>query len=73
MEYAIPGFIGGFCTPNAILTLAEYLEDYSSPRTREVGYRLIERELAKLADAGKREKVAARLEMIKSGKRDLYF
>ncbi|MEG2337273.1 MAG: [FeFe] hydrogenase H-cluster radical SAM maturase HydG, partial [Bacteroidales bacterium] len=24
MEYAIPGFIGKFCTPNAMMTLAEY-------------------------------------------------
>lgn len=73
MEYAIPGFIGGFCTPNALLTLAEYIEDYSSRATKEVGYKLIEKELASMKDIAKREKVAARLEMIRQGKRDLYF
>ena len=73
MEYAIPGFIGGFCTPNAMLTLAEYLEDYSSKATKEEGYRLIDRELASMKDLAKKEKVAARLEMIRQGKRDLYF
>ena len=26
MEYAIPGFIGRFCTPNAIMTLAAEVE-----------------------------------------------
>ena len=34
MEYAIPGFIQRFCTPNALLTLEEYLADYASPETR---------------------------------------
>jgi 2-iminoacetate synthase len=29
MEFSVPGFIKRFCTPNAILTLAEYLEDYA--------------------------------------------
>ena len=74
MEYAIPGFIGNFCTPNAILTLAEYLEDYSSPETKAEGYRLIDRELAKMKDDERKAKVLERLEIIrKSDKRDLYF
>ncbi|HRW63029.1 MAG TPA: [FeFe] hydrogenase H-cluster radical SAM maturase HydG, partial [Bacteroidales bacterium] len=29
MEFSVPGFIKRFCTPNAILTLAEYVEDYA--------------------------------------------
>lgn len=73
MEYAIPGFIGQFCTPNALLTLAEYLEDYSSPATKEAGLKLIAEELEKFSDMRKKEIVKTRLELIKSGKRDLYF
>lgn len=74
MEYAIPGFIGNFCTPNAILTLAEYLEDYSSPETKAEGYKLIDRELAKMKDDGRKAKVIERLGIIRgSDKRDLYF
>ena len=73
MEYAIPGFIGRFCTPNAILTLSEYLEDYSSPRTKEAGRALIERELAKMPEGEKKEIVKQRIEKIKNGQRDLYF
>lgn len=74
MEYAIPGFIGNFCTPNAILTLAEYLEDYSSPETKAEGYRLIDRELAKMKDDERKAKVIERLGIIRgSDKRDLYF
>ena len=74
MEYAIPGFIGNFCTPNAILTLAEYLEDYSSPETKAEGYKLIDRELAKMKDDQRKAKVIERLGIIRgSDKRDLYF
>ena len=74
MEYAIPGFIGNFCTPNAILTLAEYLEDYSSPETKAEGYKLIDRELAKMKDDDRKAKVVERLGIIRgSDKRDLYF
>ncbi len=41
MEFSVPGFIKRFCTPNAILTLAEYLEDYAPEHTakkRLAGY-----------------------------------
>ena len=72
MEYAIPGFIGKFCTPNAIMTLAEYLEDYASPETKAKGEALIAAEVAKL-DERLRNEVLKRLEQVRSGKRDLYF
>ncbi len=44
MEFAIPGFIKKLCTPNALLTLGEYLEDYAEPETRKIGYNLIDKE-----------------------------
>ena len=72
MEYAIPGFIGKFCTPNAIMTLAEYLEDYASPETKAKGEALIAAEVAKL-DERLRNEVLKRLEQVRAGKRDLYF
>jgi 2-iminoacetate synthase len=73
MEYAIPGFIGNFCTPNAMLTLTEYLEDYSSEETKEAGYRLIANELAKIKDSARREDISGKIEQIKRGKRDLLY
>ncbi len=73
MEYAIPGFIGRFCTPNAMLTLAEYLEDYSSAETKEEGYKLIEEELLLIKDSKKKEDLAMKLLMIKNGKRDMLY
>jgi len=73
MEYAIPGFIGNFCTPNAMLTLTEYLEDYSSEETKEAGYKLIANELAKIKDPARREEISGKIEQIKRGKRDLLY
>ncbi len=68
MEFSVPGFIKRFCTPNALLTLAEYLEDYASPELRAEGWRLIDREAGELPD-----EVRTRLDRIRSGQRDLYF
>ncbi len=73
MEYAIPGFIGKFCTPNAMLTLAEYLEDYSSEETKKAGYELIDKELSKMSDSKRKEEIESKLNLIKNGKRDLLY
>lgn len=73
MEFAIPGFIKRFCTPNAMLTLAEYLEDYSSRQTKDAGYALIEKELRNIPEGEQKQQIIAKLEAIKTGKRDLLF
>ena len=73
MEFSVPGFIKRFCTPNAMLTLAEYLEDYAPAATKENGYRLIEKNIADGLDPAFEPKIRERLEQIRSGKRDLYF
>ncbi len=72
MEFAIPGFIKRYCTPNALTTLMEYLVDYASPETRRAGERLIEMEMAKIEEA-QRETLRQRLGEIKRDEqRDLY-
>ncbi len=73
MEYAIPGFIKKYCTRNALLTLAEYLEDYSSQETKEIGYKLIEREIENLPDEEQKENLRNRLSRIKTGTRDILY
>lgn len=73
MEFSVPGFIKRFCTPNAVLTLAEYIEDYASEDTAEKGWELIDKELAKLEDVKTKLKVLNRIEAIKAGERDQYF
>jgi 2-iminoacetate synthase len=73
MEFSVPGFIKKFCTPNAILTLAEYLCDYAPQATAEKGWALIAKELKAIEDEKILKILNERIELIKQGKRDLYF
>lgn len=74
MEFAIPGFIERFCTPNGVLTLLEYLEDYASDRTRKAGLRIIEKELQQIDTPALQKQVKDRMDrIVKEGARDLYF
>lgn len=73
MEFSVPGFIKRFCTPNGILTLAEYLMDYAPEHTAKKGWEVIARELKDLEDENVRNEIEDRIEKIKKGKRDLYF
>ncbi len=73
MEFSVPGFIKRFCTPNAILTLAEYLEDYATPDTAEKGWRVIEKNLEEIDVQKNAAEIRRRIELIKTGKRDIYF
>jgi 2-iminoacetate synthase len=73
MEFAVPGFIERFCTPNALMTLQEYLVDYASPATRELGADLIRRELAGIEESPAKEALSTRLARIAEGEeRDFY-
>ncbi len=74
MEFSVPGFIKRFCTPNALLTLQEYLADYGSPESREVGEKLIAEELAKMEEGDMKQRTIKQLEEIKQRNvRDIYF
>jgi len=73
MEFAIPGFIERFCTPNAMLTLEEYLLDYASEDTLKIGEQLIQRELLKY-DHPNKTRLLEKLKRTKqNSERDLYF
>ncbi len=74
MEFAIPGFIRNFCTPNALSTLEEYLVDYASPETRKTGETLIARALDAMDEGPVKTELIERLKRIKAtDDRDLYF
>lgn len=74
MEFAIPGFIEQFCTPNALLTFMEYLTDYASPDTRRTGLERIQKELGKIQPGPLKDKINDRLRQIQETEtRDLYF
>ena len=67
------GQIQNCCHPNALMTLKEFLEDYASAETQEIGNELIEKELNNIPKDIVREKAAAYIREIKSGKRDFRF
>ncbi len=74
MEYAIPGFIQNFCTPNALSTLMEYLVDYASPETRQAGQSAVRREVEKLPDGDRKRQLLDHLRRItETEERDLFF
>ncbi len=72
MEFSVPGFIKRYCSPNAAMTLAEYIVDYADEELAEKGWRAIERGLSALED-DVAERTRERIERIKKGERDLYF
>lgn len=73
MEICKEQKIHNFCQPNAIMTLEEYLEDYASPETREVGEELIDKELKTLGNNKLKCAVEENLDKIKHGERDFRF
>ncbi len=73
MEFSVPGFIKKYCTPNAMLTLAEYLEDYASNEVKVKGYKLIEKNLDQMEADKIKSTLIERLAKVKEGQRDLYF
>jgi len=73
MEFSVPGFIKRYCTPNAMLTMAEYLEDYAHNGTKEKGYKLIQKNLDEMEEDKIKAKLEERLELVKKGQRDFYF
>ncbi|MBN1108879.1 MAG: [FeFe] hydrogenase H-cluster radical SAM maturase HydG, partial [Bacteroidales bacterium] len=72
MEFSVPGFIKRFCTPNAILTLSEYICDYATEPVAEKGWKVIEKNL-KTLDESVEKSTREKIERIKNGERDLYF
>ena len=67
------GKIGDICTPNALMTLKEYLMDFASEDTIAKGNALIEKELAKMSNDRVREIASKHIQEIAGGKRDFYF
>ena len=73
MSLAKNGQIGNCCAPNALMTLAEYLEDYASPEVKEAGQQMIERLAREIPSDKIREITQRRLQEIVEGKRDFRF
>ena len=72
MDMAKNMHIKSFCQPNAILTFAEYIEDYASSKTKKSGYEMIDRLVKKIDDNNLQTTVINELSQIKEGKRDIF-
>ena len=54
MSFCKSGQILNYCHPNALMTLSEFLTDYASPETQEIGWKMVESELANIPDENRR-------------------
>ncbi len=73
MKICKSGKIQDCCTPNAILTLKEYLLDYASPATLEIGEALLDREVEKIENSALRDSLRKDLRSLEEGQRDLRY
>lgn len=73
MSLVKTGQIANCCAPNALMTLQEYLEDYASTETRELGIDMIRKQMELIPNPAIRRRALENLERIKEGKRDFRF
>lgn len=73
MSLCKSGQIQNCCHPNALMTLKEYLEDYASAETKQIGEALIQKELYNIPKEKVREITIQHLQEIEQGNRDFRF
>ena len=69
----IDGQIANICQPNAMMTLKEFLMDYTSPETKAKGDALIEEKLSLIPNEKVRDICREHLKDIENGNRDFRF
>lgn len=72
MRLAKSGQIHNVCTPNALMTLTEYILDYGDEELHEIGFKLINQEIEKIENIKVRQLVKNNIIKLKDGVRDLY-
>jgi len=73
MQLLKSGQIQNCCHPNALMTLKEYMLDYASAETRELGEKMILAELGNIPKEKVRQVAVENLEKISHGIRDFRF
>lgn len=73
MSLCKSGQIQNCCHPNALMTLKEYLMDYATDKTREIGERLISEELKNIPNEKARSVCRDYIGKIEQGARDFRF
>ncbi len=74
MSLCKSGQIQNCCHPNALMTLTEYMSDYASPETMDIGLSLIQKELLNIPKDRVRAIASANIEdILHSNRRDFRF
>lgn len=73
MSLCKSGQISNCCLPNALMTLKEYLSDYASEDTKQIGNKLIHEQLSQIKSDKVRDIVIKQLHLITEGQRDFRF
>lgn len=72
MQLAKSGVIQNVCTPNALMTLLEYMLDYGDSELMELGQNLLEKEIAQMENPRVKRVVEHNIARMRSGERDLF-
>ena len=73
MSLVKTGQIANCCSPNALMTLQEYLEDYASPETKALGRKMIREQMERIPNPAIKRRAIENLKYIGEGKRDFRF
>ncbi len=73
MSLVKSGQIANCCSPNALMTLQEYLQDYASAETKALGTTMIENQIQRIPNPAIRKRAIENLKQIVNGKRDFRF
>ena len=73
MSLVKTGQIANCCSPNALMTLQEYLEDYASPETKALGTKMIREQMERIPNPAIKRRAIENLKHIGEGKRDFRF
>lgn len=72
MQLAKTGNIKHVCEPNALMTLAEFIEDYGNERLKKIGHNMIEKRIKTLENQKIRQHATDAIIKIRNNERDFY-
>lgn len=73
MDLVKSGELYKICEANALITLKEFIDDYGTDRTREIGDKLIKKSIDEIDNESFRKSVEEKINKISNGTRDLRF
>ncbi|MBI6103292.1 [FeFe] hydrogenase H-cluster radical SAM maturase HydG [Clostridium perfringens] len=73
MDIVKSGELYKICEANALITLKEFIDDYGTDRTREIGDKLIKKSIDEIDNESFRKSVEEKINKISNGIRDLRF